>query len=122
MDLIDCEVEVTVRGPIDEKTGMVMNIAELKEMTNRAIMQVMDHKNLDKDVAHFARVVSTTENVAVFVWESLVSLLAADRRHLLYQVKIYSYVPLRHLQIIKLFILGAEAVRTAAAISRVTLL
>ena len=122
MDLIDCEVEVTVRGPIDEKTGMVMNIAELKEMTNRAIMQVMDHKNLDKDVAHFARVVSTTENVAVFVWESLVSLLAADRRHLLYQVKIYSYVPLRHLQIIKLFILVAEAVRTAAAISRVTLL
>jgi len=122
MDLIDCEVEVTVRGPIDEKTGMVMNIAELKEMTNRAIMQVMDHKNLDKDVAHFARVVSTTENVAVFVWQSLVSLLAADRRHLLYQVKIYSYVPLRHLQIIKLFILGAEAVRTAAAISRVTLL
>ena len=81
MDLIDCEVEVTVRGPIDEKTGMVMN---------RAIMQVMDHKNLDKDVAHFARVVSTTENVAVFVWESLVSLLATDRQHLLYQVKIYS--------------------------------
>ena len=118
---MDCEVEVTVRGPIDEKTGMVMNIAELKEMMNRAIMQVMDHKNLDKDVAHFARVVSTTENVAVFVWESLVSLLAADRRQLLYQVKI-SYVPLRHLQIIKLFILGAEAVRTAAAISRVTLL
>ena len=122
MDLIDCEVEVTVRGPIDENTGMVMNVAELKEMTNRAIIQVMDHKNLDKDVAHFARVVSTTENVAVFVWQSLVSLLAADRRHLLYQVKIYSYVPLRHLQIIKLFILVAEAVRTAAAISRVTLL
>ena len=122
MDLMYCEVEVTVRGPIDEKTGMVMNIAELKEMMNRAIMQVMDHKNLDKDVAHFARVVSTTENVAVFVWQSLVSLLAADRRHLLYQVKIYSYVPLRHLQIIKLFILVAEAVRTAAAISRVTLL
>ena len=35
---MDCEVEVTVRGPIDEKTGMVMNIAELKEMMNRAIM------------------------------------------------------------------------------------
>ena len=82
------QVEVTVRGPVDEKTGMVMNLVELKDLMDQAIMQVMDHKNLDKDVPYFASVVSTTENVAVFIWESLAALLG-NRHRLLYQVKIF---------------------------------
>lgn len=46
-------VEVTIRGPIEKKTGMVMNISELKEHMENAIMKPLDHKNLDKDVDFF---------------------------------------------------------------------
>lgn len=46
-------VEVTIRGAVDRKTGMVMNITELKEHMDQAIMQPLDHKNLDKDVDFF---------------------------------------------------------------------
>ncbi|CAM9318918.1 unnamed protein product [Lampetra fluviatilis] len=69
------KVEVTVRGKIDHATGMVMNIVDLKEAMQEAIMNPMDHKNLDKDVPYFKDVPSTTENVAVFVWENLRKLL-----------------------------------------------
>lgn len=80
-------VEVTIRGPINEKTGMVMNLTDLKSYMDQSIMQVMDHKNLDKDVPHFSNRVSTTENVAVFIWESLAALLPNPA--LLHQVEVF---------------------------------
>lgn len=46
-------VEVTIRGAVDRKTGMVMNITELKDHMDHAIMRPLDHKNLDVDVEFF---------------------------------------------------------------------
>ncbi|NXU86128.1 PTPS synthase, partial [Xiphorhynchus elegans] len=71
---------------IDPVSGMVMNLAELKEHMQEAIMEPLDHKNLDKDVPYFAEVVSTTENVAVFIWDNLQRLLPPG---ILYKVKVY---------------------------------
>lgn len=79
-------MEVTVKGPIDEKTGMVMNLTDLKQYMDVSIMQTMDHKNLDKDVPHFQNRVSTTENVAVFIWNSLAALFPDPG--LLYKVEV----------------------------------
>ncbi|XP_027628681.1 6-pyruvoyl tetrahydrobiopterin synthase isoform X3 [Tupaia chinensis] len=56
---------------IDPVTGMVMNLTDLKKYMEEAIMKPLDHKNLDLDVPYFANVVSTTENVAVYIWENL---------------------------------------------------
>ena len=78
--------EVTVKGQIDPKTGFVMNLSTLKEHLNRAIVEPLDHKCIDKDVAYFENVVSTTENLAVFAWNNLSQLLP---RGLLYEVKIH---------------------------------
>lgn len=50
-------VELTVRGPIDQRTGMVLNITELKDAIEAVIMKRLDHKNLDKDVEYFAKIV-----------------------------------------------------------------
>ncbi|XP_041076867.1 6-pyruvoyl tetrahydrobiopterin synthase [Polyodon spathula] len=80
------KVEITVRGKIDPATGMVMNITDLKEYIEMAVMEPLDHKNLDKDVPYFADVVSTTENVAVFIWDNLLKFLPPDS---LYEVKIH---------------------------------
>ncbi|XP_076154326.1 6-pyruvoyl tetrahydrobiopterin synthase [Alosa pseudoharengus] len=80
------KVEVTVRGKIDRRTGMVMNLTDLKQYIEEAIMIPLDHKNLDKDVPYFADVVSTTENLAVFIWDSLAKLLPPN---LLYEIKVH---------------------------------
>ncbi|XP_021368616.1 6-pyruvoyl tetrahydrobiopterin synthase-like [Mizuhopecten yessoensis] len=79
-------VEVILRGPVDPVTGMVMNLTDLKKFMNMAIMDVMDHKNVDKDVPYFKDVVSTAENIAVFIWKSLSQHLESG---LLYEVKVH---------------------------------
>lgn len=80
------KVEVTVRGKIDRNTGMVMNLTDLKQYIEEAIMTPLDHKNLDLDVPYFANVVSTTENLAVFIWDNMVKLLPPN---MLYEIKVY---------------------------------
>ncbi|NXX47067.1 PTPS synthase, partial [Tricholaema leucomelas] len=71
---------------IDPVSGMVINLTDLKEYMQEAIMEPLDHKNLDKDVPYFAEVVSTTENVAVFIWENLQRLLPVG---ILYKVTVH---------------------------------
>ncbi|XP_078126340.1 6-pyruvoyl tetrahydrobiopterin synthase [Sander vitreus] len=80
------KVEVTVRGKIDSLTGMVMNLTDLKRCIEEVIMIPLDHKNLDEDVPYFANVVSTTENVAVYIWDNMVKVLPSN---LLYEIKIH---------------------------------
>ncbi|KAF9794988.1 hypothetical protein SFRURICE_011119 [Spodoptera frugiperda] len=79
-------VLVTVKGPVDPSTGMVMNVHDLKEYIKVAIMDPLDHKNLDKDVPYFKNVVSTTENLAIYIWDRLVSVM--EKPQLLHEVKI----------------------------------
>ncbi|NXU02028.1 PTPS synthase, partial [Buphagus erythrorhynchus] len=71
---------------IDPVSGMVMNLTDLKEYMQEAIMEPLDHKNLDKDVPYFSEVVSTTENIAVFIWDSLQKLLPQG---ILYKVEVH---------------------------------
>jgi len=80
-------VEVTVKGQVNENTGMVMNITDLKKIIEISVMKPLDHKNIDKDVPCFENVVSTTENVAVFIWQGISSKLPENV--LLDQVKIW---------------------------------
>ncbi|EDQ90024.1 uncharacterized protein MONBRDRAFT_16767, partial [Monosiga brevicollis MX1] len=81
------KVEVTIRGPVDPITGMVMNLVDLKKYMHRAVMDTMDHKDLDEDVEYFKTRPSTAENVAVFIWEQMVAQLPDSS--LLHEVKLY---------------------------------
>ncbi|CAN9508879.1 unnamed protein product [Ophioblennius macclurei] len=80
------KVELTVRGKIDSVTGMVMNLTDMKKYIEEVIMIPLDHKNLDKDVPYFANVVSTTENLAVYIWDNMAKVLPPDT---LYEIKIH---------------------------------
>ncbi|XP_077144037.1 6-pyruvoyl tetrahydrobiopterin synthase [Ranitomeya variabilis] len=79
-------VVVTVRGEIDPVTGMVMNLTDLKRYMEEAIMVPLDHKNLDHDVPHFKTVVSSVENLTVFIWDNLKKMLPTG---LLYEVCVH---------------------------------
>lgn len=81
------KVEVTLKGQVDPVTGMVINLTDLKEYMKKAIMVPLDHKHLDLDVDYFKDVVSTTENVAIYIWDQMKALLPDP--NLLYEVKIH---------------------------------
>jgi 6-pyruvoyltetrahydropterin/6-carboxytetrahydropterin synthase len=64
-------VEVTVQGETDPVTGMVFDLRELKQVLNDEVVEPMDHRFLNREVAPFDRVVPTTENIAIEIWRRL---------------------------------------------------
>lgn len=66
---------------------MVENLTKVKAVMDKAIMEPMDHKNLDLDVDYFKSIPSTTENVAIFIWNNMIKYM--DNPSLLYEIKIY---------------------------------
>ena len=74
---------------------MVMDITVLKEIILDAVEKQLDHKNLDQDVEFFKEHPSTTEMVAVFVWQEIGRRLKDRERHVkLFEVKILEYLGL----------------------------
>ena len=80
------KLEITLFGEVDEQTGMVMNLVDLKQIIHKHVLDQVDHKNLDLDVAYFHTRVSTAENISIFIWNVLTEHLP---RGLLYQVKVH---------------------------------
>ena len=80
-------LEVVIFGPVDPITGMVMNICDLKSDIEKAVITQLDHKNIDLDVPYFKDVVSTTENVAIFIWKQLKMVM--KKPEFLYEVKLH---------------------------------
>jgi 6-pyruvoyltetrahydropterin/6-carboxytetrahydropterin synthase len=78
-------LDVTVRGPIDERTGMVMDLAELKRLVGEMVVERFDHADLTADPLFRDRV-PTTENIAIAAWELLAPALGPER---LWQVRVW---------------------------------
>ncbi len=56
-------VEVSVRGPLDPATGRAVDTGVLDELVRSQILSPFDHHNLNAEVAEFAEVVPTSENL-----------------------------------------------------------
>lgn len=63
------ELEVSVEGEIDPATAMVVNLTDLDRLLKEEVDRPLDHRNLNQDVAAFAAVAPTAENLAVWIWE-----------------------------------------------------
>ncbi len=63
--------DVTVRGQIDDVTGMIVDLGLLDRVLAREVCERFDHRNINEDVAEFAdgRLVPTGENLARFILE-----------------------------------------------------
>jgi 6-pyruvoyltetrahydropterin/6-carboxytetrahydropterin synthase len=63
-------MEVTVAGKIDPKTGMVVNLFDLKRVL-LDVIEEFDHKNLNLDMPYFKDLIPTSENFAHVLWAKL---------------------------------------------------
>jgi len=63
-------VEVTVSGEVDPKTGMVVNLFDLKRILLN-VLEEFDHKNLNLDMPYFEGRIPTSENLARVLWTKL---------------------------------------------------
>lgn len=64
-------LDVTVRGRVDPRTGMVCDLAALQKLVDDRVVEPFDHTFLNKDVAHFATTVPTAENIALHIADLL---------------------------------------------------
>jgi len=72
-------LEVSVTGAIDPKTGYVVDLAVLRDLVERELVQHLDHKNLNLDVPFLAGSNPTTENLIVACWRVLAPRVAPGR-------------------------------------------
>lgn len=62
---------VTVKGELSKDHGFVMNMDILKKTIQEKIISKIDHKNLNIDVDFMKGKITTTENLAIAIWNEL---------------------------------------------------
>ncbi|MGE4231810.1 MAG: 6-carboxytetrahydropterin synthase [Bacteriovoracia bacterium] len=78
------EIFVTVCGNPDPKTGMIINLVDLKKMIHEVIINRVDHRHLNFDVDFLRGINPTAENLVVVFWNELKKVVG----NLLYEVKL----------------------------------
>ena len=79
-------LEVTVKGHVDRQSGFVVDLKQLKEIMNREVLDALDHRFLNKEVAEFEKIIPTTENLAIAIWNRLKPKLRVAELH---RVRVY---------------------------------
>jgi 6-pyruvoyltetrahydropterin/6-carboxytetrahydropterin synthase len=64
-------VEVTVGGPVDADTGMVINLKLVDSIVRRELIDAVDHRHLNRDVEFLRGIVPTAENIALAAFHRL---------------------------------------------------
>ena len=62
---------VTVRGKVKKDTGYCVNLKKLSAVIRTYITDKLDHKNLNLDVDFLNKLIPSTENVAIAIWNEL---------------------------------------------------
>ncbi len=60
-------LSVTVSGPIDRRTGLIIPVKRLDALVESKILSLFAHRNMNWDLPQFADLVPTTENVALVI-------------------------------------------------------
>jgi 6-pyruvoyltetrahydropterin/6-carboxytetrahydropterin synthase len=79
-------LEVTVAGEIDVTTGFVVDLKHLKDVMEREVVGVYDHRHLNLEVPEFKSAIPTTENIAIAIWNRLDGRIPGANLH---RVRVY---------------------------------
>ena len=61
-------LEVSVEGEVDPVTGYVIDLGALRDVVERTVIEHLDHRNLNLDVAFLRGINPTSENLVVAIW------------------------------------------------------
>src|ERR1700682_5594638 len=73
------ELAVTVSGPVDVTTGMVINLKDVDRIVKDLVIHDVDHRHLNRDVPWLKDCLPTTENVAFAISHRLEGKLPSAR-------------------------------------------
>ncbi len=84
-------LEVTVQGEVDPVSGFVVDLKLLKDIIEREVVSVYDHRHLNLEVPEFKNAVPTTENIAIAIWRRLESKIEGAKLH---RIRVYEMADL----------------------------
>ena len=84
-------LEVTLAGEPDPVTGFVVDLKWLKDVMERQVVGVYDHRHLNLEVDEFKAggLIPTTENIAISAWKRLEPQVNATGGARLSRVRVY---------------------------------
>lgn len=65
------ELIVTIKGTPDTETGFVVDLKKLSTLIREEVIDKLDHKNLNVDVAFMRGKLASCENLIVEIWKIL---------------------------------------------------
>lgn len=65
------ELYVTIKGKVNQETGFLFDAKKLSNIIKSEVLEHLDHKNLNIDVAFLQGSMCSTENLAVGIWNQL---------------------------------------------------
>jgi len=71
------ELWVTLKGEPNPETGFVVDLSKVGLVMEERVINKLDHKNIDLDVDFMHGRLSSTENLAIAIWEQLEAPLRA---------------------------------------------
>ena len=71
-------IEVTVKMPADEQA---FQIGVFEKTVDEELIKLIDHKNLNADLAYFSETIPTVENIGVFAWNKLAGKFSNAKLH-----------------------------------------
>ena len=72
-------LDVSVTGPIDGRTGYVIDLGALKRIVEEKVIQRIDHRNINLEVEFMRGINPTAENIVVACWQVLQPAVAPGR-------------------------------------------
>ena len=84
-------LEVTVSGHPDPVTGFVVDLKWLKDVIENEVLAAYDHRHLNLEVPEFAgaKLIPTTENIAISIWRRLEPAVQSVGEARLSRVRVY---------------------------------
>ena len=65
------ELFVTIKGEVDTKTGVLVNLKDLSKLIKEKVIEKVDHKNLNLEVDFLKDEVTSAEMIAIKIWEQI---------------------------------------------------
>ncbi|MCB0338003.1 MAG: 6-carboxytetrahydropterin synthase [Bdellovibrionales bacterium] len=65
------ELQVIVSGEIDPETGMIIDASKIDKIVSELVIQEVDHKDLNRDVAWLDGIIPTAENFVDAIWQRI---------------------------------------------------
>ena len=64
-------LEVMVTAEVNDDTGFIVDLSQLKEIVNNNVINILDHTLFDKEVEWFNDKQPSSENLVIFIWSQI---------------------------------------------------